>query len=91
MEEGSHWMMALGALFMFVILPFGLSHMFLSEKDRAELASKSDGYRAWIQLCRTLTILVHVGIIVLLVAQCISSGGSGPDCEYGRTGARCGY
>jgi hypothetical protein len=79
------------AVGMFVILPVGMSHLFLSEKEKAEVAAKSSAQRAFIQFCRIASIIFLLIGVFALVGQCVasSSGGSSGDCEYGRTGRYC--
>ena len=83
------WLAIGSGIGMFVILPYGMSHLFLNEKDKAELATKSDAYRGFIQFCRIGTIIFMLVAVLILVGQCMGRSGGGGDCEYGRTGRYC--
>lgn len=74
------------ALAMLVILTAGMSHLFMTEKDKADLATKSEAYRGFIQLCRIFVILVVIVVIVLSLGMCMDGGSGGGDYGYSRNG-----
>lgn len=75
-------------LAVFVISAFGMTHLNLSDADKAALAAKPAIYRGFINLCRRLWLVMIVGVVLWIVVSGLGNSGGG-DCDYSRNGASC--
>lgn len=71
-----------------IITAFGMSHLNMTDADKADLATKTVLYQKFIGFCRVGFILLVIGIGVYACSQALSRS-SGGSCDWDSHGEHC--
>jgi hypothetical protein len=77
-------------LFIMVVSVFGISHINMSDADKANLATKPMIYQKFIQFCRVGWIVLAIGCLLYIAGQGMMKSHDHSDCIYDTQGEDCG-